>query len=358
MFLAVLLGCILLFAFLVAVLLFGDSPSYRNTPIHKLHASLSRSQAQVSGFLGSSPRLFAILRWLVPCFYCVVVTFCITRFFQNVYPMLLPGFGHNSFIAFSIGAVAATTVLVTFSDPGTVTLSNVDTACAHFRMNGLIFFPRKCSTCRTEKPARSKHCSVCNKCVLLYDHHCIWVNNCIGYRNYRWFVAFLGANINLMAYGGYLCWLGLSQQPHPQGYWRLIVSSTESNKIAGVLAILCVIFVPITSVFAALHVRYLYLGVTSNEADKWGDVEHLVALGVLFYVDELHQYVERATVKEGSAFTNVYVQLSDDKILFTEKDVPRYTLSKVELVETDLVNIYDKGFAQNAVERLLPGSLI
>jgi len=49
----------------------------------------------------------------------------------------------------------------------------------------------KCTTCKFDKPARSKHCSTCNHCVERFDHHCIWVNQCIGRKNYRWFLLFL-----------------------------------------------------------------------------------------------------------------------------------------------------------------------
>jgi hypothetical protein len=50
---------------------------------------------------------------------------------------------------------------------------------------------RMCARCLRTKPDRCHHCSQCNKCVLKMDHHCPWVANCIGFRNYKYFLNML-----------------------------------------------------------------------------------------------------------------------------------------------------------------------
>lgn len=34
-----------------------------------------------------------------------------------------------------------------------------------------------CHTCHVVRPLRAKHCPICGRCVLRYDHHCPWVDN-------------------------------------------------------------------------------------------------------------------------------------------------------------------------------------
>ena len=51
-----------------------------------------------------------------------------------------------------------------------------------------------CIKCKVYTTKDSRHCTICNKCCEGFDHHCYWVNNCIGNDNYCFFMQFLFAS--------------------------------------------------------------------------------------------------------------------------------------------------------------------
>lgn len=48
-----------------------------------------------------------------------------------------------------------------------------------------------CGTCEGYKAPRAHHCRKCGCCVMKMDHHCPWINNCVGHKNHGAFTLFL-----------------------------------------------------------------------------------------------------------------------------------------------------------------------
>lgn len=66
------------------------------------------------------------------------------------------------------------------------------------------YLSKECDPCKYYKVPRVSHCSTCGTCIMKLDHHCMWTQNCIGYRNQRPFYLFT----LYMSIGLYQFWTG------------------------------------------------------------------------------------------------------------------------------------------------------
>ncbi|KAI3677512.1 hypothetical protein L6452_36776 [Arctium lappa] len=86
-------------------------------------------------------------------------------------------------------------VVAMFTDPGRVPASFIpdiedsDHPIHEIKRKGGDL--RYCKKCSLHKPPRSHHCRICKRCVLRMDHHCVWMNNCVGHANYKVFFVFV-----------------------------------------------------------------------------------------------------------------------------------------------------------------------
>lgn len=131
-------------------------------------------------------------------------------------------------------------------------------------INGVDFKLKFCYTCKIFRPPRASHCSVCDNCVDKFDHHCPWVGNCVGRRNYKYFYLFL---VSLTVYCAYLLSVSVA---------AIVLRSKEESFAAAMQrgplspVVALVAFFSIWSVagLAGFHTYLTALNMTTNEDIK------------------------------------------------------------------------------------------
>lgn len=128
-------------------------------------------------------------------------------------------------------------------------------------VNGQPVKIKYCFTCLMFRSPRASHCSVCDNCVDCFDHHCPWVGNCVGRRNYRYFYMFI-ISFSLLCIYVLACSLT-----------HLILLAKESSIIEACkttpasVCIFCICFISVWSILglAGFHTFLTAVNLTTNE---------------------------------------------------------------------------------------------
>ncbi|EEA05886.1 DHHC zinc finger domain-containing protein [Cryptosporidium muris RN66] len=238
-----------------------------NIPCCIFHDDLSSGKFRKNGFQRPL-QVLQVLLWLI---------FALNLLLYYIFIIPSLPLGAMISMAIIVGLMSITTFTlawkVTSNDPG---LSDTSNNNNNNNNNSSLDQPSisndiyRCDICGIYNN-NCKHCRLCNKCIPRYDHHCKWLNTCIGEKNYGsfffliTFVFFLLGCIITSSLASIICEAFYGSTKY---YWkkRLLFWSPTAFYIIGIFLIIFNLpFFFLDGELCILHCYLVYRGVTTHE---------------------------------------------------------------------------------------------
>jgi len=137
-------------------------------------------------------------------------------------------------------------------------------------------FKHVCVVCRVSRKMRSHHCKECGRCVDRLDHHCPWIDNCVGLGNQRSFYFFIVALFSVIASFYYLVVLYFLDTVFPRiehgsfsDFWNSLTTGSLGPEVEPVIVICLaafdLIWLAFVGALVARHSAYMAVNVTTYE---------------------------------------------------------------------------------------------
>lgn len=379
---------VLLISFLTFIAFFGRLPALRNTPIGALHRLLwihipsgfrATDQRLTDGRLSASIARLAHTLWndrhpIVMIFFILLLFVSECLFLPQAWSLLSTSRKITSITLLSLPYIFLYASAAT--DPGYISATNHSKEMSLYPYDFTIFHPgQTCHTCHFLKPARSKHCSICKHCISKLDHHCIFINNCVGYGNQHWFLLLLFTTAVLTTFATYLgtsllsaiisqhitSWSLSGKGFSWSEYFHICAWALQEKTRMGSVTLLCFLISPLIWGLLGYHLYLIWAGTTTNESMKWSDWQAEMSDGFVFK-RKLPQDRQKDHKFE-PAWTPWPVE-SEQIVLRTEDGMPPRGQEVEGIGEwervwklADIENLYDLGFRDNLIDVFWPRSV-
>ena len=140
---------------------------------------------------------------------------------------------------------------------------------------------RYCDKCQINKQEKISHCPICEKCIFNRDHHCFWLDNCIGYLNHKIFLIYLILLFLLFIYSEFIIFTHFSSIKESESLIECLFNDYYKNFSRSLMSLLFLQLISLTLYSALILMQQILLisiGYTQYEMFKYSQKNKNFAL--------------------------------------------------------------------------------